>query len=116
MLNMERKKMIINQLVLRNKNQELIYRGIGVFWFIGAITSSFSSDRKSCPDFFIHILFSISGIVYVTNYLGTLINRLTMQDNILIIRWYSKIRKKRVSIDEIFEITGINDFIRIILK
>jgi len=57
-------------------------------------------------------LFFILGIGYITMFFGTLINRITQQDNILIIRWYSKILKKRVSMDDIIENNGNNNFIK----
>ena len=75
-----------------------------------------SNNRKSFLNFLIPVLYLISGIVYLTNGSGTLITRLTLEDNTLIIRWYSKILKKRVSINNIIKVTGDDNFIRIILK
>ena len=50
-------------------------------------------------NFLMPFLYFFMGIGYVTVFFGTLINKIILLDNILIIRWYSKILKKRVSMD-----------------
>ena len=67
-------------------------------------------------NFLMPVLYFLMGIGYVTEFFGTLINKIILHDNILIIRWYSKILKKRVSINEIIEINSDDNFIRIVLK
>jgi len=106
----------MNQLVLQNSTQRLVYRGIGVFFFIASIAYALSTEWKSVMNFLMPFLYFFMGIGFVTSFFGTLINKLTLKDNILIIRWYSKILKKRVSINDIIEFTGDDNFIRIILK
>ncbi len=66
-------------------------------------------------NFLMPFLYFLIGVGYATSFFGTLINKLTLKDNVLIIRWYSKILKKRVSINDIIEITGDDNFIRIML-
>lgn len=103
----------MKQLVLQHKTQKWVFRGIGVFFFIASVAYALSTEWETVMNFIMPFLYFLMGVAYVTSYFGTLVNKLTLKDNVLIIRWYSKVLKKRVSINDIIEITGDDNFIRI---
>lgn len=106
---------LMKQLVLQHQTQKWVYRGIGVFLFIASVAYALSTKWETFMNFLMPFLYFLIGVGYATSFFGTLINKLTLKDNVLIIRWYSKILKKRVSINDIIEITGDDNFIRIML-
>jgi hypothetical protein len=74
------------------------------------------SDPLSWRFWFNAVSLIFAATFFISLNFGTLINRLTVQDEFLVVRWYSKIFKKRISIADISEITGDDDYIRIMLK
>lgn len=58
----------------------------------------------------------MAAILFFTLNFGTLINRMTVDQGILTIRWNTKLFKKNLRIDEITEISEDKRFIRIRMK
>ena len=106
----------MKQLVLQNKNQELVYRMIGILFLLAAVCYALATDWQSVSGFLIPILFLISSAGYVTNFYGTLTSRITEENGLIVLRWYSKIRRKRIPAADIKEVTGDDNYISIILR
>ena len=106
----------MKQLVLRNKNYELVYRLMGGLLIISFLLQIIISGPRSWRFWVNAVCLLFTAAFFISLNFGTLINRLTVQDELLVVRWYSKIFKKRVPLGDISEITGDDNFIRIILK
>src|SRR5665648_408437 len=106
----------MKQLVLRNKNYELVYRLMGGLLIISFLLQIIISGPRSWRFWVNAVCLLFTAAFFISLNFGALINRLTVQDELLVVRWYSKIFKKRVPLGDISEITGDDNFIRIILK
>lgn len=106
----------MNQLVLRDKAQEYVFRFLGGLTLLGVGLQLFSHSPKRAMFWILVAVFIIAAILFFTMLLGALISRLTTDRGILTIRWHTKIFKKHLRIDQIAEITEDKNNIRIIMK
>jgi hypothetical protein len=106
----------MNQLVLRDKSQEYVFRFLGGLTLLGVGLQLFIHSPKKAIFWILVGVFILAAILFFTMLLGTLISRLTADRGILTIRWHTKIFKKRLHIDQIAEITEDKNNIRIIMK
>ena len=106
----------MKQLVLRNTTYEKIYRALGIVMLVMLIILIITGD-SSTWSFWIQVITMLlmSGALISLNF-GTLVNRLTVEGGKLTIRWYSKLAKSTVSIEDIEEIRADEYFLRIVLK
>ena len=104
----------MNQLVLRDKAQEYIFRFLGGLTLLGVGIQLFTNSPKRAIFWIFVVTFIVAGIFLLTLNLGALVNRLTVDRGILTIRWNTKIFKRHLRIDEIAEITEDKRYIRII--
>jgi hypothetical protein len=104
----------MNQLVLRDKAQEYIFRFLGGLTLLAVGIQLFTSSPKRALFWILFVTFIVAGIFFLTLNLGALVNRLTVDHGILTIRWNTKIFKKHIRVDEIAEITEDKRYIRII--
>ncbi len=106
----------MNQLVLRDKTQEYVFRFLGGLLLLSTGLQLFVYSPKRPVFWILAVVFVLVAILFFTNFFGTLINRLTSDAGTLTIRWNTKLFRKHVRIDEIAEITEDKRFIRIIQK
>lgn len=106
----------MNQLVIRNKAQEFLFRSLGGLLLFSVGLQLFIHNPKSAIFWILIVVFILASILFFTLNFGTLINRLTADQGILTIRWNTKLFKKHLRIDEITGITEDKRFIRISLK
>lgn len=106
----------MNQLVLRDKAQEYVFRFLGGLTLLGVGLQLFIHSPKKAIFWILVAVFIIAAILFFTMLLGALISRLTTDRGILTIRWHTKIFKKHLRIDQIAEITEDKNNIRIIMK
>ncbi len=106
----------MNQLVLRDKSQEYVFRFLGGLTLLGVGLQLFIHSPKKAIFWILVGVFILAAILFFTMLLGTLISRLTADRGILTIRWHTMIFKKRLHIDQIAEITEDKNNIRIIMK
>ncbi len=104
----------MNQLVLRDKAQEYIFRFLGGLTLLAVGIQLFTNSPKRAIFWIFVVTFIVAGIFLLTLNLGALVNRLTVDRGILTIRWNTKIFKRHLRIDEIAEITEDKRYIRII--
>jgi len=106
----------MNQLVLRDKTQEYVFRFLGGLLLLSTGLQLFVYSPKRPVFWILAVVFVLVAILFFTNFFGTLINRLTSDAGTLTIRWNTRLFRKHVRIDEIAEITEDKRFIRIIQK
>lgn len=106
----------MNQLVLRDKVQEYLFRFLGVLTLLSVGLQLFIQSPKTAIFWMLAVVFILVAIFFLTLNFGALINRITADRGILTIRWNTKILKKRLPIDQIAEITEDRRFIRITMK
>ncbi len=106
----------MNQLVLRDKAQEYIFRFLGGLTLLGVGLQLFTQSPKKAIFWIQAVVFILVAILFFTMFFGTFINRLTADRGILTVRWNTKIFKKHLRIDQIAEITDDRHYIRIIMK
>jgi hypothetical protein len=104
----------MNQLVLRDKAQEYIFRFLGGLTLLSVGIQLFTNSPKRAIFWILVVVFIVAGILFLTLNLGALVNRLTVDRGMLTVRWNTKIFKKHLRIDEIAEITEDKRYIRII--
>lgn len=104
----------MNQLVLRDKAQEYIFRFLGGLTLLSVGIQLFTNSPKRAIFWILVAVFIVAGILFLTLNLGALVNRLTVDRGMLTVRWNTKIFKKHLRIDEIAEITEDKRYIRII--
>ncbi len=110
------KSRTMKQLVLRNTTYEKIYRALGIVMLVMLIILIITGDSSTWA-FWIQVITMLlmSGALISLNF-GTLVNRLTVEGGKLTIRWYSRLAKSTVSIEDIEEIRADEYFLRIVLK
>lgn len=106
----------MNQLVLRDKVQEYLFRFLGVLTLLSVGLQLFIQSPKTAIFWMLAVVFILVAIFFLTLNFGALINRITADRGILTIRWNTKILKKRLPIDQIAEITEDDRYIRITMK
>ena len=106
----------MNQLVLRDKVQEYLFRFLGVLTLLSVGLQLFIQSPKTAIFWMLAVVFILVAIFFLTLNFGALINRITADRGILTIRWNTKILKKRLPIDQFAEITEDERYIRITMK
>lgn len=106
----------MNQLVLRDKAQEYIFRFLGGVTLLGVGLQLFTQSPKKPIFWILVVVFILAAVLFFTMLFGALINRLTADRGILTVRWNTKMFKKHLRIDQIAEITDDRRYIRIIMK
>lgn len=106
----------MNQLVLRDKVQEYLFRFLGVLTLLSVGLQLFIQSPKTAIFWMLAVVFILVAIFFLTLNFGTIINQITADRGILTIRWNTKILKKRLPIDQIAEITEDERYIRITMK
>ncbi len=106
----------MKQLVLRNKTYETIYRALGLLFLVMVIIFIATADSRTWNFWLNIILLLLLATVFLSLNFGTLINRLTADNGVLTIRWYTKTVRAIISIDEIEGIHTDDNYIRIMLK
>lgn len=106
----------MNQLVLRDKVQEYLFRFLGVLILLSVGLQLFIQSPKTAIFWMLAVVFILVAIFFLTLNFGTIINQITADRGILTIRWNTKIFKKRLPIDQIAEITEDERYIRITMK
>jgi len=106
----------VNQLIIRNKPQEFLFRFLGGLLLFSVGLQLFIHSPKSATFWILIVVFILAAILLFTLIFGALINRLTANQGILTIRWNTKLFKKHLRIDEITAITEDKRFIRITMK
>jgi len=106
----------MNQLVIRNKAQEFLFRFLGGLLLFSVGLQLLIHSPKNAIFWIMIIVFILAAILLFTLNFGALINRLTADQGILTIRWNTKIFKKHLRIDQITSITEDKRFIHINLK
>lgn len=106
----------MNQLVLRDKAQEYVFRFLGGLTLLGVGLQLFTVSPKKAIFWIQAVVFILVAILFFTMFFGTFINRLTADRGILTVRWNTKMFKKHIRIDQIDEITEDRRYIRIIMK
>ena len=104
----------MNQLVLRDKAQEYIFRFLGGLTLLSVGIQLFTNSHKRAIFWILVVVFILAGLLFLTLNLGALVNRLTADRGMLTVRWNTKIFKKHIRIDEIAEISEDKRYIRII--
>ena len=106
----------MNQLVIRDKAQEYVFRFLGGLLLFSVGLQLFMHSPKRAVFWIMVVLFILAAILFFTLNFGALINRLTADHGILTVRWNTKIFKKHLPIDQITEITEDKRYIRIKMK
>lgn len=106
----------MNQLVIRNKPQELVFRFLGGLLLFSVGLQLFIHSPKTAIFWILVGIFILTAILFFTLNFGALINRITADQGIITIRWNTKIFKKHLRIDEIASITEDKRCIRITKK
>lgn len=106
----------MKQLVLRNKTYETIYRALGLLWLVMLIIFIATADSRTWNFWLNVILLLVLAAGFLSLNFGTLVNRLTADNGVLTIRWYTKTVRAIISIDEIEDIHMDGNYIRIMLK
>ncbi len=106
----------MNQLVIRDKAQEYLFRFLGGLLLFAVGLQLFMHSPKRAVFWILVVVFILAAVVFFTLIFGAIINRLTADHGILTIRWNTKIFKKHLPIEQIAEITEDKRFIRIIMK
>lgn len=106
----------MNQLVIRDKAQEYVFRFLGSLTLLGVGIQLFIHSPKSAIFWMLVLVFILAAVLFLTLNFGALVNRLSADHGILTIRWNTKIFKKHLHIDQIAGITEDNRFIRITMK
>jgi hypothetical protein len=106
----------MKQLVLHDTSHRAIIRGIGVLMLVSCASFIIASDWDSVTDVIAPISAFLAGLTGVTLNFGTLTNRITSDGKELVIRWNTRIFKKRISISDIAGISSDHNIIAITLK
>lgn len=106
----------MNQLVLRNKGQEFVYKILGTLVGISAVLQLFLNSPRSWLFWVNAVLVIMLLVLFITRGFGTNVNSLTLEDDALVIRWYNRLRKSKIIVRDIAEINHEKKCIRIKLK
>jgi len=106
----------MNQLVLRDKAQEYIFRFLGGLTLLGVGIQLFTNSSRRAIFWILVVVFIVVAIMFLTLLMGAYVNRLTVERGRLTVRWNTKIFKRHIRIDEITGVTEDKNFIRILKK
>ena len=106
----------MNQLVLRDKTQEYVWGFVGGLTLLSVGIQLFMHNPRETIFWILFATFIMAALLLLTISFGALINRLTADAGILTIRWYTKLFKKHIWINEITGITEDKNYIRILKK
>jgi len=106
----------MNQLVLRDKAQEYIFRFLGGLTLLGVGIQLFTNSSRRAIFWILVVVFIVVAIMFLTLLMGAYVNRLTVERGRLTVRWNTMIFKKYIRIDEITGVTEDKNFIRILKK
>ena len=106
----------MKQLTLRNKTYERIYRAIGIVWLVMLLVVIITGDTAMWNFWLQTIILLLLSVTFISLNFGTLVNRITAHKGILTIRWYTRPGRVSVRINDIEEILGDENYVRIILK
>src|SRR5665647_218636 len=106
----------MKQIVLRNKGQEFVYKIIGTLVGISAVLQLFLNSPRSWLFWVNAVLVIMLFVLFITRGFGTNVNSITYDDNTLSIRWYNRLRVRRIGVSEIAEIASDKKCINIKLK
>ncbi|MRR23679.1 hypothetical protein EG830_11950 [bacterium] len=106
----------MNQLVLRDKTQEYVFRFLGSLLLLSVGLQLFVHSPRKAIFWILAVIFGLAAVLFFSMFFGSLISRLTSDAGVLTIRWNTKLFTKHVRIDEIAEITEDRRFIHIVQK
>jgi len=106
----------MKQLVLRDKGQEAVFRFVGILALLSLIASLILTDPGSWLFWLCAAMIVLLLIALFTHGFGTNINRLIHNNGVLEIRWYNRLRKRRINVGDIAGMTFDNRFVCIKLK
>jgi hypothetical protein len=104
----------MNQLVLRDKALEYVFRFLGGLLLLAVGLQLFVHSPRKTIFWILVVIFILVAILFFTLNFGALINRISADAGILTIRWNTRVFKKHIRIDEITEITEDRRYICII--
>ena len=100
----------MNQLVIRNKRQEFLFRFLGGLMLLGAGLQLFVARPRSAVFWIQMAVFVLAAALFFA-LPGSMTSRIKADAGVLTIKWYSKMFKKHIRIDKI---TGIDEDSRFI--
>lgn len=100
----------MNQLVIRNKRQEFLFRFLGGLMLLGAGLQLFVARPRSALFWIQMAVFVLAAALFFA-LPGSMTSRITADAGVLTIKWYSRLFKKHIRIDKI---TGIDEDSRFI--
>ncbi|MFZ0472780.1 MAG: hypothetical protein WAL94_09205 [Bacteroidales bacterium] len=104
----------MKQIVLRDKGQEFVLKSVFILTVISLGLQLITTDPHSLIFWVVAVLFiMLIVLLIITRGLKTTANSLTLEDGNLIIRWYSRIRKRTINVLDIVEIRDEKKFISI---
>lgn len=104
----------MKQIVLRDKGQEFVLKSVFILTVISLGLQLITTDPHSWIFWVVAVLFiMLILLIIITRGLKTTANSLTLEDGNLIIRWYSRIRKRTINVLDIVEIWDEKKFISI---
>jgi hypothetical protein len=106
----------MKQLVLRDKEQEFIYKFLGTLVGMSLLLQLFLNSPRSWLFWLNTVLVILLFVLFITRGFGTNVNCLTFDENSLSIRWHSKLWVMRINVSEISRIVSDTKCIRIKLK
>ena len=106
----------MKQIVLRNKGQEFVFKFSGTLVGISMVLQLFLNSPRSWLFWVNAVLVIMLFVLFITRGFGTNVNSITYDDNTLSIRWYNRLRVRRIGVSEIAEIASDKKCINIKLK
>ena len=103
----------MKQLVLRDKGQETVFRFTGIMALVSLTALLILTSPGSWLFWLWAVMIIVLLIALFTHGFGTNINRLVHNDGVLEIRWYNRLRKRRINVSDMKGITYANKCVRI---
>ncbi|MGB8357694.1 MAG: hypothetical protein WCD55_03680 [Bacteroidales bacterium] len=105
----------MKQLVLHDKGQEAVFRFTGIMALLSLTALLILTSPGSWLFWLWAVMIILLLIALFTHGFGTNINRLIHKDGILEIRWYNRLRKRRINVSDMRGITTDDKYVRITL-